>query len=634
MKRWKSWQGRQAWKSWKSWVSAAVLGTGVFAAAAALLPGRSEACGGLFCSSAQPVNQAAERIIFSFDDVKKEVTAVVEILYSGPSEKFAWVLPVPGVPKVEVSTSAVLDRLQSQTNPLYSINRVWPESTCGRGGSTNAGSASPPSGSSPGANENGGVSVLASGSVGPYVYDVIMVDPNPAITDKAMVALEWLMKNGYDVGIGREVLQPYLRDGLNLIAFRLQKNTPSGSIRPVMLTYAAQHPMIPIIPTKVAANNDMGILVFVLGARRAVTTNYKSLELNEALIDWFNPNTTYNAVVTAAADEAKGQGFVTEMATPTAARNFASTLYQEQGIVTDFRRRADSLTNVELVTTVIERFATNTPGGFMGPFATRPAGGRVFLDGVTDVFAKHIVLPAGADLADFMSRPLCYLVAAPPSSVYCSGKIAPPADHHVDISQLDRRKFILDLEDLVIKPIEATAKLFADQPYLTRLYTTLSPAEMTVDPTFDLLTGLPDVSNNHSITMSYSSKSCGDVDGAWSAEVGGLIVRGTGGTWPHDLKAATMPFNRRILQMTAQRAPVVETDNTMVIAKALGGEQPANPMVPGGITGGSMTSPGGDSGGCSISLGSGASGGSTQGSLGWLALAGALGLLIRRRRQN
>ena len=42
--------------------------------------------------------------------------------------------------------------------------------------------------------------------------------------------------------------------------------------------------------------------------------NYKALELNEALIDWFNPKNNYNEVVTRAADEAMGQGFVTEYA--------------------------------------------------------------------------------------------------------------------------------------------------------------------------------------------------------------------------------------------------------------------------------------------------------------------------------
>ena len=55
----------------------------------------AQACGGLFCSASAPVNQAAERIIFS-KNADQTVTAVVQIQYQGPSEEFAWVLPVPG----------------------------------------------------------------------------------------------------------------------------------------------------------------------------------------------------------------------------------------------------------------------------------------------------------------------------------------------------------------------------------------------------------------------------------------------------------------------------------------------------------------------------------------------------------
>ena len=42
------------------------------------------ACGGLFCSAANPVNQAAERIIFA--QSAGRVDAVIEIQYEGPSE--------------------------------------------------------------------------------------------------------------------------------------------------------------------------------------------------------------------------------------------------------------------------------------------------------------------------------------------------------------------------------------------------------------------------------------------------------------------------------------------------------------------------------------------------------------------
>lgn len=79
-------------------------------------PDQAEACGGFFCSQQAPVNQAAERIIFS-QNGDGTVTAVVQILYEGPSEEFAWVLPVPGIPDVGVSSDIVFTRLQAATNP-------------------------------------------------------------------------------------------------------------------------------------------------------------------------------------------------------------------------------------------------------------------------------------------------------------------------------------------------------------------------------------------------------------------------------------------------------------------------------------------------------------------------------------
>src|SRR5262245_31404209 len=80
----------------------------------------AQACGGLFCNSAAPVNQAAERIVF-VENGDGTVTSVIEIQYQGPSESFSWVLPVPGTPEVGVSSTTALDRLQAASNPQYSL---------------------------------------------------------------------------------------------------------------------------------------------------------------------------------------------------------------------------------------------------------------------------------------------------------------------------------------------------------------------------------------------------------------------------------------------------------------------------------------------------------------------------------
>jgi len=86
-------------------------------------PEPAQACGGPFCSASAPVNQATERIIFS-KNADQTVTAVVQIQYQGPSEEFAWVLPVPGIPEVDVSSDLAFTRLQQASNPQYTLTTV------------------------------------------------------------------------------------------------------------------------------------------------------------------------------------------------------------------------------------------------------------------------------------------------------------------------------------------------------------------------------------------------------------------------------------------------------------------------------------------------------------------------------
>ena len=48
----------------------------------------------------------------------------------------------------------------------------------------------------------------------------------------------------------------------------------------------------------------------------------------------------------------------------------------------------------------------------------------------------------------------------------------------------DPGAFADDLNTVIVEPLRVTQALFGDFPYLTRLYTTLSAEEMTVDPMF------------------------------------------------------------------------------------------------------------------------------------------------------
>ena len=92
------------------------------------------------------------------------------------------------------------------------------------------------------------VTVLGRGSVG--AYDHVTIAADPALEDPAGVATEWLTANGYDLtGLDSDVLEPYLSDGFNLLAFRLTSGADAGAIRPVILTYDGELPVIPIRPS-------------------------------------------------------------------------------------------------------------------------------------------------------------------------------------------------------------------------------------------------------------------------------------------------------------------------------------------------------------------------------------------------
>jgi hypothetical protein len=502
-------------------------------------PEPAHACGGLFCSASAPVNQAAERIIFA-KNADGTVTAVVQIQYEGPSEEFAWVLPVPGVPTVNVSSDLAFSRLQQASNPLYTFTTEV-EGRCKRRrdrfGSNSASAGGVPSGAGgDGDFDVGGrVDVLDSGTVGPYDY--VVIQPDASFEKVGDIVVEWLIDEGYDVvppgGDPDDVaalLGGYMQDGMNLLAFRLTKGNDTGTIRPIRITYDSERPMIPIRPTAVAANDDMGVMVWVLGEARAIPVNYKALELNQVLINWLTGASNYNRVVIAAANQAGGQGFVAERAGP-------STDYADV-VLAEFERRdwealeesADSLGPSAVVQELALRFGS--------------------WDGARAVFDR--LLPAEVDTDDILRCPTC---------------------DWGDLGAVDVRALLEDFDDEVIEPMVATQELILSRPYATRLYTTLSAPEMDLDPLFDFNPDLPDVSNVHTARRVIE---CSrrvyqeDAPTRFEFEDGRTVRLYQGDPWPFDTDVPDAPpANVKVMALTTSGAGTVVQDNTEAIDEAL-----------------------------------------------------------------
>jgi hypothetical protein len=493
---------------------------------------RAKACGGFWCSQQAPVNQSAEQIIF-VDHPDETVTAVIQIQYVGPSEKFAWVVPIPGNPDISVSSNLAFQALANATDPQYVLEPVI-EGMCMQdfrgfpgdfAGAPSAGTSAPP----PAMSADPAVTVVAMGSVGPYDYTVISL--NPQLAEPADVAIDWFMTEGYDLtGIDADVLGPYLESGLNLLAFRLTKGPEArtGSIRPVILTYESELPMIPIRPTAVAAQDDMGIRVWVAAEQQAVPENYKSLVINEALINWFNYRQNYDAVVTAAANEAQGQGFVTELAGST-------EQYDELVYSAAQEMQWATLNQMQFADGIDAIWAANSY--YRG------------WDGWRETIEATVTLPQGVTFDMFARTP----------------------DVYRGMAQVDAQEFMTELYTRVVQPVEETQRLLSSRPYLTRLYSTMSAEEMTVDPAFTYNADLADVSNRHVAKQFIEcSPEITQFEAPWRIELpqGGMI-RGVGSQngWPVALDA--LPANLKIVQLSTSGSGEIVMDNSGEIGDVL-----------------------------------------------------------------
>lgn len=544
------------------------------AGAGLMLPSEAAACGGFFCNRAQPINQAAEGIIFA-DNGDGTVTAVIQIKYQGPSKNFSWLLPISSVPssdQLEVASDLAFQRLQSATNPNYTLTtRV--EGTCrqdqfGGGGPVFGAAGASASGGASGVSLPPSVQVEAMGVVGAFEYTVISIDkssPNAADT-----AVTWLTDNGYDVpSSAPALLGPYLEEGMYLLALRLTKGADTGSIRPIVITYKGT-PSIPIKLTAVAANEDMGVLTWVLGKSRSVPMNYLSLELNEARINWFNPALNYNSVVIDAANDAGGHGFVTEFSGSTS--TLASQIWT----------RFDEQQWTSFKSSVFSSFSD---------FFSRANQQYGQWAGFWDATRAAVTLPAKVSFEDFKLCPDCY---AEQLSFM-------PAD------------YVAALEQDVIQPVKRVQQLVDAHPQMTRLYSTLSADEMTIDPLFGFNAKLPEVSNQHTAERVIEcNASVSQFQAPWRIELPqGGVIRGTAAaanpqTWPAGLDA--LPPNRVITQTAETGSGKVIEDNSAGIKTLL---TAYNASIPAGGAGGSSGA--GSSGAASGGAASSGAGGAAVG---------------------
>ncbi len=504
----------------------------------AAMPAPAEACGGTFCDQSQnnmPVDQTGETIVFVLADDHTEAHIQIQYDPETDAEKFGWIVPMTAIPEFSVASQQFFINLLNATVPVYGFfNQAEPcgydsygsgGDTCGNEG-TSGGTGDPTGGNDSSTGE--GPEVLLRATVG--AFDVVVLQG-----ENAEVVMTWLGDAGYYQDPAAEpILQEYIDGGYIFAAFKLTQGAGIDEIHPVTLRYPGNEPCVPIKLTRIAAQADMDIRTIFLGAKgRVGPSNYHHVTLNEVQIDWPTFAGNYKEVVSLAVDSepANGQAFVTEYA-GTSEIVSPGGLHSDKWDHTVF---AD-LKPVAVVDALSEQ-------GLIECNGARCVYNHPLIQGLLYQF---LPVPDGIEEAEFYSCLECY-------------------EGLIDSEAYDGTLLSAALLERVIEPGLHAVDLLETWPYLTRLYTTMSPEEMTEDPFFHENPDLPDVDQTSLIATQYFPCS-----GApeWTLP-GGFQVPGTfDQTWPQ--MPAEMPWAHRIEIIPPVGAPQVEVDNSQLIDMLLG----------------------------------------------------------------
>jgi len=431
---------------------------------------QAHACGGFFCQTL-PINQAGEQIVFRQEG--STVTAMVRILYSGDAEDFSWVVPVPNAPELSVGSDNLFDQLDLQTRPQFILERQGQECFVNFAPTLTADSAD---GAGSAAEESAASVTVVDQVVGPFDVQTLQSDDPSALAT-------WLAENDYDLtDRGEELIAPYVAEGMQFVAVKLRSGQSSGSIKPLIMRYQSETPVIPIRLTAVAAEEDMGVLVWVVADARAVPDNYLHVIPNYGRVNWFtgpiNAYASYQALVTTAMEEAGGQGFATDYAGAVT------------GDITDAFFDPDQLQSVLDNTSTIQDDAR-----FIAELLSQLPQQQEALD----FLQTALPLPGGFEQFAYFDA--------------LSLQVAFEAEQLMNA----RTAFSGFVADSLIEPLRAGIALIPEGAYMTRLFTTISPEDMTLDPEFVYNAGMPEQPINRNALLELA---CTDAGTEWQLTLG------------------------------------------------------------------------------------------------------------------
>ncbi len=212
----------------------------------------SLADGGLFTQLYRDIYEPNQLAMIVFDDMVEKI--IFQIDYEGDAEDFAWVVPVPGYPKLFSVEDDIFYELHELTKPT-------PPSNFGCGWGTGP--------SLPGS-EDEGVHVWEENQVGIYYTTTLSAtDPNSLVG--------WLNDNGYAFPAeGQEILDYYVQKNWFFVAMKIQHEETinssenySGAIQPLGIMFFSDEMIYPLkVSTLSAPSWGTEVLIYTFSDER------------------------------------------------------------------------------------------------------------------------------------------------------------------------------------------------------------------------------------------------------------------------------------------------------------------------------------------------------------------------------
>ena len=243
---------------------------------------RARACGGCFAPPSPDVSLVTgHRMAFAISETRTVLWDQFE--YSGNPEDFSWVLPIVPGAYVEESTDAWFEALDAFTSvrvvppQLNCAQGSFSESGCGCGSSASSESASAGSG---GATNQGGVSVLHHGTVGPYETTTLSSTDPQALRS-------WLTSRGYAIPVEIEpIIDAYVAEGFDFVALRLSPGQGVQQMTPVRVVTPGGPSELPLRMVAAGVGSFVGITLFVIAETRHFLPDLPEVSVSGNEIEW------------------------------------------------------------------------------------------------------------------------------------------------------------------------------------------------------------------------------------------------------------------------------------------------------------------------------------------------------------